>query len=84
MVSMQAFHDVNISCHFIVLLVCYLQDKFPTLCIMFHLLGTNCVEIFFSKVKGMSGHERNYDFGSSIYSANEINRLSCFSLKRKD
>lgn len=78
MVSIQAFHDVNMSCHFIVLLICYFRDKFSTLQVPFHLLGSDCVEIFFSKVGGMSGHERNYDFGSLLDSAVGINRLSCF------
>lgn len=76
MISVQAFHDVNASCHFIVLLICAFRDKWPYLEIPFHLLGSDCCEIFFSKVGGMSGHERNYDFGSLLDSAVGLNRIA--------
>lgn len=78
MISTQAFHDVNMSCHFIVLLICAFRDKFPHLCVPFHLLGSDCCEIFFSKVGGMSGHERNYDFGTLLDSAVGLNHLAGF------
>lgn len=76
MISIQAYHDVNMSCHFIVLLICAFQDKFPHLSVPFHLLGSDCCKIFFSKVGGISGHERNYDFGTLLDSAVGLNLLA--------
>ncbi|KAL2629884.1 hypothetical protein R1flu_014570 [Riccia fluitans] len=40
-----------------------------------HLLGSDLCEQFFSRVGGMRGYERNYDFGDLLDCASGLNRL---------
>ena len=61
-VSNQCYLDVQLSCHFVVLLIRYFRDAFSHLPVPFHLTGSDSCEIFFSKVGGMQGMERAYDF----------------------
>ena len=61
-VSQQCFLDIQLSCHFIVLLVCHFRDKYSNLNVPFHLIGSDSCEVFFSKVGSMVGMERAYDF----------------------
>ena len=61
-VSNQCYLDVQLSCHFVVLLIKYFRDAFSHLLVPFHLIGFDLCEIFFSKVGGMQGMERAYDF----------------------
>ena len=75
-VSQQCFLDIQLSCHFIVLLVCHFRDKYPHLSVPFHLTGSDSCEVFFSKVGGMVGMERAYDFQELLGAANTVNRLS--------
>ncbi|KAL3683565.1 hypothetical protein R1sor_001587 [Riccia sorocarpa] len=74
MVSIECFLDVQMSCHFVVLLCRLFRDKFPGLPIPLDLLGSDCCEHFFSWVGGMSGCERNYDFGDLINCASGLNK----------
>ena len=64
------------SCHFIVMLICHFRDKYPHLSVPFHLTGSDSCEIFFSKVGGMVGMERAYDFQELVGCANIVNHLS--------
>ncbi|KAL3695521.1 hypothetical protein R1sor_009597 [Riccia sorocarpa] len=41
-----------------------------------HMMGSDCCEHFFSRVGGMSGYERNYDFGDLIACASGLNRIA--------
>ena len=41
-----------------------------------HLTGSNCYEVFFSKIGGMNGNERAYDFHELLSTANTLNHLS--------
>ena len=75
-VSQQCFLDIQLSCHFIVLLLCHFRDNYPHLSVPFHLTGSDACEIFFSKVGGMVGMERAYDFHELLSSANTVNHLS--------
>ena len=75
-VSQQCFIDIQISCHFLVLLVCHFRDTYPHLPIPLHLTGSDSCEIFFSKIGGMQGMERSYDFHEVVNTANTINRMS--------
>ncbi|KAL3681020.1 hypothetical protein R1sor_023976 [Riccia sorocarpa] len=60
-----------------VLLLCRLfRDKFPGQEVPLHLLGSDYCEHFFSRVGGMSGYERNYDFGDLINCVSGLNRLA--------
>jgi hypothetical protein len=50
------------SYHFVVLLVSIFRDRYPNLQVPLHLTGSDSCEIFFSKIGGMVGMERAYDF----------------------
>ncbi|KAL2621662.1 hypothetical protein R1flu_001867 [Riccia fluitans] len=41
-----------------------------------HLLGSDSCEQFFSRVGGMRGYERNYDFGDLLDCASGLNHLA--------
>ena len=61
-VSQQCFLDVQISCHFVVLLVKHFRDMYPHLPVPLHLTGSDSCEKNFSKIGGMNGMEWCYDF----------------------
>jgi hypothetical protein len=75
-VSHQCFLDVQISCHFVVLLIMHFQVKYPHLAVPLHLIGFDSCKIFFSKIGGMCGMERAYDFSELLNCANTLNHLS--------
>ena len=75
-VSQQCFLDIQLSCYFIVLLICHFCDKFPGLTVLFYLIGSDSCEVFFSKVGGMVGMERAYDFQELLGTTNIVNHLS--------
>jgi hypothetical protein len=60
-ISQQCFLDVQMSCHFVVLLIKMFRDHFSTLSVPLHLTGFDSCEIFFSRVCGMVGMERAYN-----------------------
>jgi hypothetical protein len=75
-ISMQTFLDIQMSVHFVVLLIIQFRDNFPGLPIPLHLTGSDCCEQFFSKVGGMKGHERSYDLAELVDCATSLNRLA--------
>ena len=75
-VNQQCFLDVQLLCHFIVLLVKHFRDNYPNVPVPLHLTGSDSCEIFFSKISGMNGMERSYDFHDLVNTANTLNRLS--------
>ena len=75
-VSQQCFIDIQISCHFVVLLIRHFHDKYPHLSVPLYLIGSDSYEILFSKVEGMQGMERAYDFHEFFSCANTLNQLS--------
>ena len=75
-ISQQCFIDIQIACNFVVLLVCHFRDKYSHLPVPLHLTGSDSCEIFFSKIGGMVGMERAYDFHELVSIANTLNRLS--------
>jgi hypothetical protein len=75
-ISNQCFLDVQLSCHFVVLLIIHFQDRYPHLSVPLHLTGSNSYEIFFSKIGGMCGMERAYDFNELLNCANTLNHLA--------
>jgi hypothetical protein len=64
------------SCHFVVLLIRTFRDKYPSLAIPLSLIGSDSCQNFFSKVRGMSGMERAYDFHELARVVNTMNQLS--------
>jgi len=74
-VSNQCYLDVQLSCHFVVLLIRYFRDGFSHLPVPLNLTGSDSCEIFFSKVGGMQGMERAYDFQELVGCANTVNHL---------
>lgn len=75
-VSQQCFLDIQVSCHFVVLLIVHFRDMYPNLVVPLHLTGLDSCEIFFSKIGGMVGLERAYDFHELVSTANTLNQLS--------
>jgi hypothetical protein len=75
-VSQQCFVDIQMSCYFVVLLICLFRDKYPSLLVPLYLTGSDACEIFFSKIGGMVGMERAYDFHELIRCANTLNQLA--------
>ena len=75
-VSQQCYLDVQLPCHFVVLLVKHFRDKYPHLPVPFHLTGSDSCEIFFSKIGGMNGMERSCDFHDLVNTTKTLNRLS--------
>ena len=69
------------SCHFVVLLIFHFRDTYPDLPVPLHRTGNDSCEIFFSKIGGMEGHERAYDFHQLVNTANTLNRLSATEYK---
>jgi hypothetical protein len=59
-----------------VLLIQYFRDFHNHLPIPLHLTGSDACEIFFSKVGGMQGMERAYDFHELVNCANTLNHLA--------
>ncbi|KAL2630890.1 hypothetical protein R1flu_015576 [Riccia fluitans] len=52
------------------------RDKFPRMALPLHLLGSDSCEQFFSRVGGMRGYERNYDFEDLLDCASGLNHLA--------
>ncbi|KAL3678263.1 hypothetical protein R1sor_021219 [Riccia sorocarpa] len=76
MVSHECWLDVQMSCHMVVLLCRMFRDQYPGYEVPLHLLGSDCCEHFFSRVGGMAGYERNYDFGDLMSCASGLNRIA--------
>ncbi|KAL3681114.1 hypothetical protein R1sor_024070 [Riccia sorocarpa] len=51
------------------------EDQYPGYEVPLHLLGSDCCEHFFSRVGGMAGYERNYDFGDLMSCASGLNQI---------
>ena len=75
-VSQQCFLDIQMSCHFVVLLIVHFKTRYLGLAVPLHLTGSDSCEIFFSKIGGMVGLERAYDFNELVNTANTLNHLS--------
>lgn len=75
-VSHQCSIDIQLSCSFVVLLICHIRDRYAHLPIPLHLTGSDSCEIFFSKIGGMNGQERAYDFHELVNTANTLYQLS--------
>ncbi|KAL2636314.1 hypothetical protein R1flu_007793 [Riccia fluitans] len=52
------------------------RDKLLGMALALHLLGSDSCEKFFSRIGGMRGYERNYDFGDLLDCASGLNRLA--------
>ena len=65
-VSNQCFLDIQLPCHFVVLLIVHFRNRYPHLSVPLHLIGSNSCEIFFSKNEEMVEMERAYDFSELL------------------
>ncbi|CAM6105892.1 unnamed protein product [Calypogeia fissa] len=82
-IPMQTFLDIQISVHFVVLLIIQFRDRYPYLPIPLGLTGSNACEQFFSKVGGMKGHERSYDVAELVDCSTTLNRLAAMDTSEK-
>ena len=72
-VPQQCFLDVQMSCHFVVLLMKLFRDFYLNLHVPLYLIGSNCCEIFFSQIRRMVEMERAYNFHELLKAANALN-----------
>ena len=77
-ISRETFLDVQISCHFVVLLIKMFRDFYPQLECPLHLTGSDGAEIFFSKIGGMIGMERAFDISDVLHCSGNVNKLAKF------
>ena len=49
-VLQQCFLDIQMSCHFVVLLICHFREKYPKLAVPLHLTGSDSCEFFFPRL----------------------------------
>jgi hypothetical protein len=54
----------------------YFRNNYAHLPIPLHLTGSDSYEVFFSKIEGMVGLERAYDFHEVVGTAHTLNHLS--------
>ena len=67
-ITNQAFKDVLLSCHFVVLLIKYYALNYPGQSIPFHLTGTDVCEEFFSSLGSWNLNKRTYTVLEAIVS----------------
>jgi hypothetical protein len=61
-VNQQCFIDIQMSCHFVALLICHFKDRYSHLPTLLHLTGNDACKRIFSKIGRMVGLKRAYDF----------------------
>ena len=71
-ISRQTYLDIQLSCHYSVLLIKLFQDRHSHLEVPLSLTGSNACEIFFSEVGGMIQNKRNYNGCDLVESAGAI------------
>jgi len=74
-VNQQCFLDIQMSYHFVVLLIKHFKDQYPKLTILLHLTELDFCEVFFSKIRGMVGMEHAYDFFEVVNCTNTLNHV---------
>ncbi len=74
-ISREAYQYVKISCHFVVLLMRLFRDQYSHLTCALHLIGSDVCEKLFSKVNGIVGVERAYDFTDLLHAIGTLNRV---------
>lgn len=72
---------MQISCHYIVLLIKLFKKKYNHLEVPFSLPGSNVCEQYFSKVGGMISSKRNYDGCELADSSRALARIVEFEAK---
>lgn len=77
-ISRETFMDIQLSCHFVVLLIKIFRDRYSHLAVPLSSTGSDACENFFSKVGGMVSNERCYDGCDLLSSAGALNRISEF------
>ena len=75
LVSQQCFINIQLSCQFAMLLICHFRDRYVHLPVPFHLTRNDSCEFIFSKIGGMNGNERSYNFHELINMANTLNHM---------
>ena len=77
-ISRETFIDIQLSCHFVVLLIKTFREKHPHLHVPLSCTGSDACENFFSKVGGMVRNERCYDGFDLLSSTGALNRIAEF------
>jgi hypothetical protein len=61
-VSQQCFVDIQMSCHFVLLLIRFFRNKYSSLPMPLHLISSDACKISFSKIGGTMRRECAYDY----------------------
>lgn len=74
-ITMETYKDILISCHFAVILICYMRDNFPDQDCHLDLTGSDVLEEFWSKNGQWVGNRHNYNFGDLRRNTSHMIRL---------
>ena len=74
-ISRETYQDVLISCHFAVILICYMRDNFREQECCLELSGSDVLEDFWSKNGQWVGNHHNYCFGNLRRNTSHMIRL---------
>lgn len=74
-ITKETYKDVLISCHFAVILICYMRDNFPNEECRLDLTGSDVVEDFWSKNGQWVGNHHNYNYGDLQRNTSHMIRL---------
>ena len=77
-ISRKTYLDIQLSCHYSILLIKLFRDRHSHLEVPLSLIGLEARKIFFSKVGGMIQNEQNYDGCDLVESAGAIARIAEF------
>ena len=74
----ETFQDVLLYCHFAVILIPIFSEKYPYLECPLHLIGTDCVEVFFSSNGSIVANKHTYtilDMKRNLKAMNSLNEI---------
>ena len=74
-ITRETYIDVVMSCHFAVILICFMRDHFSQVECRLDLTGTDMVEDFWSKNGQWVGNHHNYSFGDLRRNISHMMRL---------
>jgi len=74
-ITRETYTDVLLSCHFAVMLSCYMRDNFSNEECHLHLSGSDVLEDFWSKNGQWVGNHHNYNFADLSRNLTHMIRL---------
>ena len=74
-ITRECYQDALISCHFSVILICFMRDNFPDVPCRLDLSGSDCCESFFSSNGQWVGNHHSYSFSEMKRNVSHMTRL---------